>query len=185
VAVDDSWYELVEGQDLEQGDLIDRCPVYVPEYSTNVIDEAEGEKTLSYQVSAREYIYDAVIVTQSCDLKQRKVRRVLLCVCWSLEEFIGLSDQFRSRKAQDKIRQNQMPSYHMLDVCGLEKVSRGIQVIDFRDHFTMPYDFLTQFAAVQGKRLRLRSPYKEHMSHRFGNFWSRVGLPKDISPFVS
>ena len=59
----------------------------------------------------------------------------------------------------------------------------GIQIVDFRLMFTMPFDFLTQFAESQGKRLRLLSPYKEKLSHAFGHFFSRVGLPQDIPPF--
>lgn len=61
-------------------------------------------------------------------------------------------------------------------------MERDIRIIDFRVTFTVPYDFLKQFAAFQGKRLRLRSPYREDISNRFGHFFSRVALPKAIDP---
>lgn len=65
----------------------------------------------------------------------------------------------------------------------IQEMPHGIQIVDFRLMFTMPFDFLTQFAESQGKRLRLLSPYKEKLSHAFGHFFSRVGLPQDIPPF--
>src|SRR5579864_545888 len=146
--MDDSWYELVEGQELEQGDLIEQCPVYVAEYTTDVIDDVNGGKAPSYKVSEDEYRYNAVIMTQSCDLEQRKVRYVVLCGYWSLEGITKSDDKIRPKKMQEKIRQNNMPNYHMLDACELEDMRRGIQIINFRETFTVPYDFLTQFAAA-------------------------------------
>ncbi|BCL81872.1 hypothetical protein ccbrp13_43370 [Ktedonobacteria bacterium brp13] len=181
MAKDDSWYEIVEGQDLEQGDLIENCPVYVPEYSVNVVEDPESDRT--YQINANQYTYDIVVMSQSCDLGHGKIEYVVACPYWSLEELSDKYSQFRSKKEYEKIRRGDTRNLHMLNNCILDGMSSGIKIIDFRTTFTVPYLFLIQFAESQGKRLRLLSPYREQMSHAFGNFFSRVGLPRDIPPF--
>lgn len=84
---------------------------------------------------------------------------------------------------QEEIRRGHRPNYHMLNACDLVEKKHSIQVVDFRSVYTVPYDFLIGFAADQGKRVRLLSPYREKLSQAFGNFFSRVGLPTDIQPF--
>ena len=184
MTIDDSWYEIVDGQNLEQGDLIGQCPVYIPEYSTSIVEEPEAEKNLTYAITAKEYTYDVVIMTQSCDLGNGKVQSVVLCAYWSLDEMISQNEKLRPKKMQEKIRQGYLPNLYMLNKCTLKERAQGIQIIDFRMVFTVPHDFLRQFAGFQGKRLRLRSPYKEKMSQAFGSFFARVGLPKDIPSFA-
>ncbi len=76
-----------------------------------------------------------------------------------------------------------MRSYHMLNECHLTEKRQGIQVVEFPSAYSIPINFLRSFAGAQGKRLRLRSPYKEQLSHAFGNFFPRVALPIDIKPF--
>jgi hypothetical protein len=97
---------------------------------------------------------------------------------------IARDEKIKPKKVLEKIRQGQSPNYYMLNACTLKEFPQGIQIVDFRSMFTMPFSFLTQFAESKGKRLRLRSPYKEKLSHAFGNFFSRVGLPQDIPPFA-
>lgn len=176
-------YGIVDGQELEQGDFIKRCPVYVPEYVSTVVEGDNAEKTTRYILRAREYIYNVVVMTQSCDLRPGKINFVALCPYWSLEEMLAKDERLRPKKMQEKIRQGHIPNYYMLHECFLSEMPHGIQIVDFRLMFTMPFDFLTQFAESQGKRLRLLSPYKEKLSHAFGHFFSRVGLPQDIPPF--
>lgn len=177
-------YELVDGQGLEQGDFIERCPVYVPEYNPIIFEEHRAEEITTYQLEVKEYTYDVVVMTQSCDLRPNKIKFVVLCPYWSLEEMITKNNEIRHKKIQEKIRQGYLPNYHMLNACALSEMPRDIQIVDFRLTFTMPFDFLTQFAGSQGKRLRLQSPYKEKLSHAFGNFFSRIGLPNDIPSFA-
>jgi NADPH:quinone reductase-like Zn-dependent oxidoreductase len=56
------------------------------------------------------------------------------------------------------------------------------QVVDFHEVFSLPLDFLTAWVQAKGEpRLRLRPPYREHLSQAFARFFMRVGLPDDIS----
>ncbi|HCI81798.1 MAG TPA: hypothetical protein DHW02_19150 [Ktedonobacter sp.] len=176
-------YEVVDGQELEQGDLIKNFPVYIPEYKSVMNKEPDAGEYTGYLLNAKEYRYDVIVMTQSCDLRPDKVKWVVLCPYWSLEEIINKREKFRPRKMQEKIRQGNIPNLHMLNACTLNELSQGIQIVDFHSVYTAPFSFLTQFAASQGRRLRLRSPYKEKLSQAFGHFFSRVGLPTDIPPF--
>jgi len=50
---------------------------------------------------------------------------------------------------QERIRQDFIPNYHMLHECHLSEMPQKVQIIDFRLTFTMPFNFLTQFAESQ------------------------------------
>lgn len=56
-------------------------------------------------------------------------------------------------------------------------------VVDFRQLFTLPKEFLEAFTSAAGQRLRLRSPYREHLAQAFARYFMRVGLPHDARAF--
>jgi hypothetical protein len=64
------WYGVVEGADLAQGDLFDRCPVFLPS-----IDVAEPFEDAVFSWQER----DVIVMTQTCDLVpgREKVTEVL------------------------------------------------------------------------------------------------------------
>lgn len=170
------WYEVVEGQDLMQGDLVERCPVLVPEEPPAV----GGDEELSGIV--REY--DVVILSQSCDLEQGKLDVVLVCPHWSLEKFGEVEGYFQSKKGREEIRRGNIPGYHMLGATDQSGAPRGIRIVDFRAAASLPVSYLSAVAARQGPRLRLLPPYREHLAQAFARFFMRVGLPVDIPRFT-
>jgi hypothetical protein len=56
-------------------------------------------------------------------------------------------------------------------------------VVIFHWLSTLPKIFLRDFAASLGPRLRLRSPYREHLAQAFARYFMRVGLPHDARAF--
>ncbi len=182
MANEDEWYEIVEGEELEQGDFIINVPTFVPEYSTDLIKQ-QPELSTVRNVPGTLYRYNIVVMSQTCDLVQRKLKYVLVCPYWSLETLGQKEPKFLEQKIREEIRKGNMRSYHMLNECQLAEKKQGIQVVEFSSTHSIPFNFLKGFAGAQGKRLRLRSPYKEQLSHAFGNFFSRVALPADIPPF--
>jgi hypothetical protein len=56
-------------------------------------------------------------------------------------------------------------------------------VVEFHRLATLPKAFASTFAAGLGPRLRLRPPYREHLSQAFARFFMRVGLPHDAKTF--
>jgi hypothetical protein len=174
------WYEVAEGDGLQQGDLLDACPVIQPPPTFRVPEKPGPMKGVPLQMQT----YDVVILTQTCDLEEEHVSLVLVCPCWPLSTVEEDSSYFRSRRGKEDIRRGNVPGYHMLAACELDSFCREIRVVDFRTVFSLSLHFVKNFAAQQSPRLRLLPPYREHLAQAFARFFMRVGLPVDIPPFV-
>ncbi len=83
----------------------------------------------------------------------------------------------------ERARKGQLIRHHVLNKCELENANREFRIVDFRCIYTLPLDFCREFAAKSGNRIRLLSPYREHLSQSFARLFMRVGLPADIPPF--
>jgi len=163
------WYEIVDGSEpILQGDFVSSCPIVLPTLAM------ESEK----QVSADVVEYNVVIMSQSCDLMHRKLDLVLVCPIWPLGEVE--SDYFKSREGKNQLRQGNVPGYHLLNKCDMEGFETDYLVVDFRNVYGVPFNYL---AKRSDRRLRLLPPYREHLSQAFARFFMRVGLPVDIPPF--
>lgn len=166
------WYDIIRGnEDLLQGDFIKECPVVIP------------TSEISADVEIHIISYNVVIMSQSCDLVQRKLDLVLVCPIWPLSDFEKKSDYFKSRKGKEALRRGNVPGYHLLNKCEIDEFQTDFLVVDFRNVYGVPFNFVVDLAQRRGKRLRLLSPYREHLSQAFARFFMRVGLPVDIPPF--
>ena len=167
-------YEAVgAGEPLMQGDLLDACPIVIPPPVPLGTERVEA--------MVREY--DVIVMSQSCDLEQRKVDLVLVCPVWPISEF-GQNDSFYGTSdGQEALRRGYCPGYHLVHPCDLVGFERECLVVDFRNIYGVPFDFLLDFAGSIERRLRLLPPYREHLSQAFARFFMRVGLPVDIPPF--
>lgn len=172
------WYTLVEGPDLLQGDFLDQCPILVPPDDFEI---PRREEPVEIKVGVRPY--NVVVMSHSCDLEQDKLDLVLLCPHWSLEQLTQVNDFFKSSNGKETLRRGNLPGYHLLAACELDKIRQDVRVVDFRTVYSLPHQFLKNFAAKSGSRLRLLPPYREHLSQAFARFFMRVGLPVDIPPF--
>lgn len=57
------------------------------------------------------------------------------------------------------------------------------RIVDFHGVYTAPREFLESWNRRRAQpRLRLLSPYREHLSQAFARFFMRVGLPVAIGP---
>ena len=55
------------------------------------------------------------------------------------------------------------------------------RIVDFHEIYTLPHIFLESLLQVRNEsRLRLRPPYREHLSQAFARYFMRVGLPTGI-----
>jgi hypothetical protein len=178
---DPSWYEITEGAVLQQGDLLKDCPVFVVNgpwrwpLPVN-IDLEIGAKTL-----------DVVVMSQSCDLENDKVEDVLLAhiARWRdvvLTELERGNEVVRSSKFRKLLVDGSVPGLSLLHKHD-EPPALPWSVVDFRELFSLPIAFAKQFAASCGARLRLRSPYREHLAQAFARYFMRVGLPHDARAF--
>lgn len=218
----DSWFEIVEGDSLQQGDFFPACP------SPIIPDDLPSEIQAGQEINLPFELYNAVILTQSCDLVSKNLQRVMLCPHfplsnlttlfnkseWTEEAMVKLgkkvatsreelrrqhptlpdalldklTDDLKRRERarelfKENLRRGGTHNVHMLNRCDLEGFAREIQLVDFKLTFNLASSYLKRRCG-QGPRLRLKSPYIEHLSQAFARYFMRVGLPSDIPPFV-
>ena len=173
VPVSDAWYEVVEGGTLEQGDLLIRYPVFVPTSLSFPFVENEG-------VDIDVQYLDVVVLTQSCDMGNNKVPDIVLCAHFDFETAKRLDPVLAKKDALPEIQKGRRPRYNLLNRSDLLNPPLGLRIVDCGKVFSLPFPFVQALAAYQGPRLRLRSPYREHLSQAFARFFMRVGLPQDI-----
>ncbi len=187
----DGWFEEVAADEvLTQGDIVLECPVmsWNPDASFNAasIDELKAVNE-AFQT-------DAIIMTQACDLEQSKVDSVILCPCELLSEFrVAWESDERSRnqnptdkafkKFCKEVSDGYRWNYTLLNHSGtVDQPRNDHRIVDFHEVYTIPKAFLEHYLASRGElRLRLRSPYREHLSQSFARFFMRVGLPVGVS----
>lgn len=167
------WCE-VNGRLLRQGDLMRGClvPVFDPEFGTaNEAEEIPVAKA------------DLIIVTQSCDLENAKIPLVALCRVESVSDFGEANLSNKEKERLEGIRKGRHEGLHLLASPTNPGNNRDALIVDFRQIFSLPFDYLTNRAEELGDRWRLDSPYLEHFSQAFARFFMRVGLPSAIPPF--
>lgn len=69
---DTEWFEVVEEASLLRGDILSKCPVFVPD------GELTWPLSLESSLGFRADLIELIVLTQSCDLANDKVPDVLL-----------------------------------------------------------------------------------------------------------
>ena len=76
-----NWYsKIINSNQIEQGDFINDCPIILP--PSKII---EGN-TSDFKI----VLLNSIVLTQSCDLANNKVKIVLVCPYFSLKTFTKL-----------------------------------------------------------------------------------------------
>ena len=176
------WYEIVEvSEELEQGDFVDNCEIFVPTYIPN----DSTNDAFAYKVEIDSYRLNVVVINQSCDLGNNKgLDHVLVCLRKPSSAYKNPNmsmKQFYS--SLEEIRKGQRYRHYMLHESNLQEYPCETQIVDLGSVFSVPYDIIKQMAKAHDKRLRLRSPYKEKLAQAFGYYYMRIGLPVDIPEF--
>ena len=168
------WYTIVEGSQLEQGDILLHCSLVVPVTQPAIQDV--GNTIVGDIVT-----HDVIVMTQSCDLTHEgKLDDVILCPHWSIKDASQMDPGLAKNKALEIVRKGYRPRYHLLAASDQADMMVGARIIDFGRVFSLPKSYLQEYAGRVGKRLRLCPPYREHMSQAFARYFMRVGLPQDI-----
>jgi hypothetical protein len=171
-----SWYETVTGSELAQGDLLQQ--VLLPFISSS--DPNRPEISLERT--------SAMVLTQTCDLENRKVTQVLLGAVAPYESYAeaetARGNSFvASRRFRKAVLEGALPPLAVLRPTDAAGLPFEWSLVDFRRLYTLPLDDVQKLANSLGTRLRLRSPYREHVAQSFARFHMRVGLPTDAADF--
>jgi len=167
------WYEqILKGETgLQQGDLIKDCPIIIP---TSTVETGN--------IPAEVKNFDIVILSQSCDLENRKVELVLVSPIWSVSD-VEKDSQFKSPKEfgkfVEKVMRGEQPNFHLLSKCSIKSCELEGQLVDFRNVYAVHIKTLESLASTNN-RIRLLPPYREHLSQSFARFFMRVGLPTKV-----
>ncbi len=170
------WFRTIAGDELEQGDILEKCPVFSPPES--LLPQAPF-------VEFEEKTYNVIIVSQSCDIARRDdaLSQVLLCPVWTIDELMPGRGKNAKRDELEDLRKGKRPALHLLNRCDLPDFSRDFRVVDFRRVYSLPIGYVRAVARGYSTRLRLCPPYREHLSQSLARYFMRVGLPVDIPTF--
>jgi len=170
------WFTLVTGDDLEQGDILEKCAVFSPPDSLS-----SGATSAEFE----ENIYNVIIVSQSCDITKRSdaLSHVLLCSVWTIDELMANRGMRAKRDELENLRRGKRPALHLLNRCEVPGFERDFRIVDFSHVYSLPIRYVRTIAEKYPNRLRLCPPYREHLSQGLARYFMRVGLPVDIKPF--
>jgi hypothetical protein len=171
------WYEYINDDGIEQGDIFESCPVFIPPDDINLTTDSSIVTNFRWEER------DVIVMSQTCDLvkNREKLTEVLLCAVWKRSEL--KEGHLATSKGMEDARKGSLPAFHVLAECCLPDSLCEVRVVDFRRVYSLPVTFLRRRATQCGNRIRLLPPYREHLSQAFARFFMRVGLPVDIPPF--
>ena len=171
-----NWWEEVQlSPDLRQGDRLVDCFVPIVPSSWNPLIGASS--TVDVEVRS------LLVVTQSCDLENKKAPFVAACPIYSLNEYVEQTPHYKLKKNWDPVRRGNSHFLHKVGGIQANSGNESCMVVDFRQTFSLPFEYLSRHAQEMGGRHRLRSPYLEHMAQAYARFFMRVGLPSSIPEF--
>jgi len=173
-----SFWSRVNESGLRQGDYIHGCnlPIFT---LPSALDQQSPDFTIDVEMKQK----DLIILTQSCDLENKKVRFVTLCPLYALPDFEITTPGLLRKGEWEKVRQGRYEGLHLLGSPFDPEDNRGALVVDFREIHSLPIDYISSYAMELGDRWRLKSPFLEHFSQSFARSFMRVGLPSAIPKF--
>ncbi len=169
----DYWLQTT-GQELAQGDLLPGC--CVPEFAP---DFGAAENANEVQISKA----NLIVVTQSCDLANKKVAFVALCPTSTVAEFERHNPAFQKKGEWETVRLGRREGLYLVPSPAHPQNNRDALVVDFRQIISLPIAYVETHAGGCGVRWRLQSPFLEHFSQALARFFMRVGLPSAIPAF--
>jgi hypothetical protein len=154
-------------QPISQGDVIDGCPIFA-------LDVTDTEVDLNAPASRWEE--RVVVLTQSCDLAQNKVTRVLVAVVRSAQELVS-QGVLKASVIRDHIRRGLVYGWYFLPAAP-EPLALPESIVNLHDLHTVSRAVLEHLIA-NGKRVcRIVTPYREHLAQHFAVTYMRIGLPE-------
>ena len=172
------WYELItDSENITQGDIIENCIV-----ASLVSIVEEGNKTQAKAIGTK---INGIVLTQSCDIEQGKLKNIILCPISFKNEFVQNrllegNNEKQIKKDLEGISKGAQHAFHLLNKCELDDYVKDYMIVNFKEIYSIPLDLIKKIAKENNKRLRLCSPYREHLSQAFARYFMRVGLPAPI-----
>ena len=151
---------------IDQGDLIDDCPVLV----INAFDLGHpGE------IAVKATPQRVIVLTQTCDLANEKTMAVNVTEVFDAQFLID-QQLFKPTDVRGPLRAGRIWGWYFLpadSALGLNEM-----IVDLRRLHTVRFDLLRALCRAGQRRGRIQTPYREHLAKHFADTFSRIGLPR-------
>ena len=156
---------------LTQGDVIDDCPIYVPDPADAPDDRRQPDR----------FALRVVVLSQACDLANAKVERVLVAIVHNALALVERGD-VKPSTIRDQIRRGQVFGWYFLPAA--DDLNLPESLVDLRDLHTVPRPVLERLIAAGKRVARLVTPFREHLAQHFAVTYMRIALPEpyDTAP---
>jgi len=181
-------YQVVDpGTPVSQGDVILACPLLG--WGDNTPSTQDEASSTSIDLSYASFQDDVIVMTQACDLEQGKAMEVVLCPCLRLSAF---KEQWKEQQRRQNrttkpdawkalcgnIAKGYATNLAMLDPQADGAITSEHRVVQFDQIYTLPREAIDNLLKGEtSPRLRLVSPFREHLAQAFARFFMRVALP--------
>jgi hypothetical protein len=160
-------YELpANGAPIDQGDLIDRCPIL------------RFDK-LPLDTNSREAVgFDSrrvIVLTQTCDLANEKTTIANIAEVLDAQLLVD-EGILKASDVKGPIRSARVWGLYFLPAdanLGLPEM-----IVDLRRLHTIRLDLLRSLCQAGHRRARMQALYREHLAKHFADTFSRIGLPR-------
>jgi hypothetical protein len=151
---------------IDQGDIIRDCPlVYFTAFDNADPNDSEIKSGLQR----------IVVLTQTCDLAQRKVSQVVVAVAVEADAIVA-SGQLKVADIRGPVRAGRVFGWYFLPAdssLGLPEL-----VIDLRQIYTVKLPILEGLCREHRREGRIRPLFREHPAKHFADTYSLIGLPE-------
>ncbi len=151
---------------LDQGDLLDSCPV---------LSISSFNATQPTEVGVKATPQRVVVLTQTCDLANEKATAVDVAEVFDAQFLI---DQrlFKPADVKGPLRAGRVWGWYFLPADAA--LGLGEIIVDLRRLHTVRLDLLRELCRLGRRRGRIQPLYREHLAKHFADTFSRIGLPR-------
>ena len=147
-----------------QGDVVDNCPLIFWECYKTDNELIRKPKEIDCRV---------IVITQSCDLSNKKSTRVQVAVVHETE-FLVSQGILKAKSIRDSVRLHKVFGWYFVE----ESPFIPESIVDFRDIHTVSRELLEDLISSGDRVCTMQSPYREHMAKHFADTYSRIALPQ-------
>jgi hypothetical protein len=160
-------YHLPNADDpLDQGDLIDGCPVFrLTAFRADEPQAADVELD----------IHRVIVLTQTCDLATAKVESAVLASVFEAQYLVE-RQVLKAVDIKGPLRAGRVWGWYFLPADAA--LGLGEMIVDLRRLHTVRLDLLRALCRAGKRQARVQPLYREHLAKHFADTFSRIGLPR-------
>ncbi|MGL4553261.1 MAG: hypothetical protein ACRC33_19015 [Gemmataceae bacterium] len=155
-----------DDEPLDQGDILDGCPVL--EAGSFIPSRPDAVEVVTF-------FQRVIVLTQTCDLANVRTPRINVAVPHEAGSIVtgGL---LKPGDVRGPLRAGRVFGWYFLPAS--DEIGLPETLVDLRDLHSVPRPVVDSLVAAGKRRGRLRPLYRQHLGKHFGDTFSRIGLPE-------